>query len=74
MPTVLPMALEHTFSYKLLMTLFSIAPLFLNWRLRGNVWTFLPVAGLTSIPVMTAFWTIASRISPRKNEKVKYTG
>ncbi len=29
---------------------------------------------LTSVPILIAFWTVASSLSPRKNEKAKYPG
>ena len=38
------------------------------------MFTWILLAVLTSLPILAAFWAIASRISPRKNEKVRYPG
>jgi sphingolipid C9-methyltransferase len=52
----------------------AIVPYYLARQLHGGLWTTLFIAILTTIPILMAFWTIASTISPRKNEKARYPG
>jgi sphingolipid C9-methyltransferase len=54
--------------------LIVIIPGYCTFQLGGGLWTFVLLAILTGLPILTGFWTIASRISPRKNDKVRYPG
>ena len=40
----------------------------------GGFYTTIFFALFTTIPILMAFWTVASSVSPRKNEKAKYPG
>jgi cyclopropane fatty-acyl-phospholipid synthase-like methyltransferase len=40
----------------------------------GGFWTTVIFFPFTSIPILMAFWTLASSLSPRKNEKARYPG
>lgn len=42
--------------------------------MRGGLFTFLFFASITSIPILVAFWRLASSLSPRMNEKARYPG
>jgi len=44
------------------------------WKIGGGLKTWIFFAIFTSIPVLVAFWTVASSMSPRKNEKARYPG
>ncbi|KAL9052170.1 MAG: hypothetical protein Q9162_005565 [Coniocarpon cinnabarinum] len=63
---------SDTFSNPLLITLLSAIPLYLSWQVGGGLLTGLFIAIFTSIPILMAFWTFASSMSSRKNEKAKY--
>jgi sphingolipid C9-methyltransferase len=52
----------------------AIVPYYLARQLHGGLWTTLFIAIIATIPILMAFWTIASTISPRKNEKARYPG
>ena len=49
-------------------------PLYISWSLGGGFKTWVFLAILTFLPILIVFWTIASSLSPRKNEKAKYPG
>lgn len=49
-------------------------PLYLSWKFGGGLKTTLFLALFTTLPLLGAFWIIASTISPRKNEKARYPG
>ncbi len=65
---------SDTFSNTVLFSLLAGVPAYLTWKLGGGLFTWLFFALITAIPVLMAFWTIASSISPRKNEKARYPG
>ncbi|ERF77137.1 hypothetical protein EPUS_07678 [Endocarpon pusillum Z07020] len=65
---------SETFNNTLLFSLLAVVPIYLARQLYGGLWTALFLAVLTTIPILMAFWTIASTISPRKNEKARYPG
>jgi len=43
-------------------------------QLHGGLLTTLFFAIFTTIPILMAYWTVASSFSPRKNEKARYAG
>ena len=51
-----------------------MTPAYLSSKLGGGVVLWILIAPLTLLPILIVFWSIASRISPRKNEKVRYPG
>ncbi|KAL2836424.1 putative cyclopropane-fatty-acyl-phospholipid synthase [Aspergillus pseudoustus] len=63
---------SDSFSNLLLGFLLAIIPSYLAFG-RGLYVTIL-FGTFTTIPILMVFWTVASSISPRKNEKVKYPG
>ncbi|KAI9785247.1 MAG: Sphingolipid C9-methyltransferase 2 [Peltula sp. TS41687] len=65
---------SDSFSNTLLFSLLGLIPLYFSWRIGGGLLTWIFFAALTSIPILTVFWTIASSMAPRKTEKVKYPG
>jgi len=65
---------SDTFSNLLLFAILSGVPSYLSWKVGGGFKTTLFFALFTTIPLLAAFWIIASSISPRKNEKAKLPG
>ncbi|KAI4161828.1 MAG: hypothetical protein LQ342_004519 [Letrouitia transgressa] len=65
---------SESFSNVLLISLGTVVPWLLARRVGGGLFTSIFFAVFTSIPIIITFWTIASRISPRKNEKARYPG
>ncbi|DAA73935.1 TPA_exp: Uncharacterized protein A8136_3921 [Trichophyton benhamiae CBS 112371] len=65
---------SDSFSNTLLISLLVLIPAYLARQVSGGLWTTLFFAIFTSIPILMAYWTVASTISPRKNEKAKYPG
>lgn len=49
-------------------------PAYLAWKAHGGLPTYLFLATLTFLPLLVAFWFIASSMSPRLNEKARYPG
>ncbi|KAK3068732.1 Sphingolipid C9-methyltransferase 2 [Teratosphaeriaceae sp. CCFEE 6253] len=64
----------ESFSNTLLFTLLTIVPAYLTYKLSGGLFTWLLFAALTAIPILMAFWTLASSMSPRLNEKATFPG
>ncbi|KAK3066027.1 Sphingolipid C9-methyltransferase 2, partial [Coniosporium uncinatum] len=64
---------EH-FSNIALFTLLFIVPVWLARKVGGGLWTSIFFAIFTTIPVLAAFWTVASGFSPRKNDKARFPG
>ncbi|KAK5012940.1 hypothetical protein LTR60_004121, partial [Cryomyces antarcticus] len=62
------------FNNKLLFSLLALIPLYLSWKIGGGLKTWIFFAILTAIPILMTFWTVASSMSPRKNEKASYPG
>jgi len=54
--------------------LLALIPLYLSWKIGGGFKTWLFLAVLTAIPILATFWSVASSMSPRKNEKATYPG
>ncbi|KAI5306143.1 Sphingolipid C9-methyltransferase 2 [Ascosphaera atra] len=65
---------SDTFSNTVLFTALVLVPWYLARQVGGGLKTTLFFAIFTSIPILMVFWTVASSISPRKNEKAKYPG
>lgn len=51
-----------------------VVPFYLRYKVGGGWKTFIFFALFTSLPILVGYWTIASRFSPRKTEKVKLPG
>ncbi|TGZ76766.1 S-adenosyl-L-methionine-dependent methyltransferase [Ascodesmis nigricans] len=54
--------------------LIVVVPWYITRKFGGGFKTFLFFAAITTIPILVAYWTVASTYSPRKNEKVKLPG
>ncbi|KAI5283141.1 Sphingolipid C9-methyltransferase 2, partial [Ascosphaera aggregata] len=65
---------SDTFSNTVLITALVLVPWYLARQLGGGFKTTLFLAIFTTIPILMVFWSIASSISPRRNEKAKYPG
>ncbi|KIW16623.1 hypothetical protein PV08_03811 [Exophiala spinifera] len=65
---------SESFNNYLLIGLLIGVPAYMARQVRGGFYTTIFLAIFTSIPILMAFWTVASSISPRKNEKVRYPG
>lgn len=65
---------SESFSNILLFSLLVVVPAYFARNVGGGFFTSVFFALFTSIPITMAFWTIASSISPRKNEKARYPG
>ncbi|KAJ5612863.1 hypothetical protein N7510_006057 [Penicillium lagena] len=65
---------SDSFSNGLMIFLLIVVPWFLARQVRGGLYTTIFFAIFTTIPVLMAFWTVSSTISPRKTEKAKYAG
>ena len=65
---------SESFSNILLCSLLAIVPWYLARQLGGGIYTTLFLAPFTALPILITFWTVASTISPRKNEKARYPG
>lgn len=60
-------------NYILFGALFAV-PFYLRYKVGGGWKTFIFFALITSLPILVGYWTVASRFSPRKTEKVKLPG
>ncbi|KAF2156857.1 S-adenosyl-L-methionine-dependent methyltransferase [Myriangium duriaei CBS 260.36] len=65
---------SDSFNNKILFFLLAVVPGWLAWKVGGGLKTTIFFAIFTSIPVLVAFWTVASSMSPRKNEKARFPG
>lgn len=65
---------NQTFSNSLLISLFVLVPTFLSWKVGGGFKTSIFFGLLTFLPILVAFWAIASSTSPRINENVRLPG
>ena len=54
--------------------MFALVPGYFARKVRGGHFTWIFFAILTFVPILVTFWAVASRISPRRNEKVRYPG
>ncbi|GAB7358249.1 hypothetical protein MBLNU230_g0400t1 [Neophaeotheca triangularis] len=64
----------ESFSNTILFSLLGGVPAYLAWKVNGGLFTWIFFAILTAIPILMAFWTVASSMSPRINEKARFTG
>lgn len=65
---------SDSFSNVALISLLTVVPWYISRQFNGGLITWIFFAILTAIPILMAFWTFASSMSPRKNEKAKYPG
>ncbi|MCJ1299864.1 Sphingolipid C9-methyltransferase 2 [Hypocenomyce scalaris] len=65
---------SENFSNILLFSLLGLTPLYLARKVGGGLFTYIFFAIIAAIPILASFWTIASIISPRKNDKARYPG
>ncbi|KAH8598217.1 S-adenosyl-L-methionine-dependent methyltransferase [Bisporella sp. PMI_857] len=62
------------FSNKVLFSLIFGVPFYFSWKVGGGFKTTIFFGLFTTIPILLAYWTLASILTPRKNEKVRYPG
>ena len=65
---------SDSFSNMLLISLLVFVPWYLARQVSGGFYTTVFFSLFTTVPILMFFWTVASSISPRKNEKAKYPG
>lgn len=65
---------SESFSNILLISLLALIPGYFALKVGGGLFTWTLFALLTAVPILITFWTIASTVSPRKNEKARYPG
>ncbi|KAI8283967.1 Sphingolipid C9-methyltransferase 2 [Colletotrichum sp. SAR11_57] len=65
---------HDTFSFKHLVLLLFLAPAFATWKLCGGYNTLVIALFTLLVPVVAAFWYVASCISPPINEKIRNPG
>ncbi len=65
---------SDSFSNVLLFSILVVIPWYMARKVSGGLFTTLFFGLFTSIPILMAYWTIASSMSPRKNDKVKFSG
>lgn len=51
-----------------------LVPWYMARNVGGGLFTTTFFGCFTAIPILMGYWTITSKISPRKNEKAKYPG
>jgi cyclopropane fatty-acyl-phospholipid synthase-like methyltransferase len=64
----------QSFNNVILFSLLAGVPAWCAWQLNGGFWTWFILALIFAIPILMSFWTIASSMSPRINEKARYPG
>ncbi|KAK4997821.1 Sphingolipid C9-methyltransferase 2 [Elasticomyces elasticus] len=67
-------ASSESFNNNVLFALLTLVPGYLTWKIGGGFKTWIFLAMCTAVPILMAFWTIASSMTPRKNEKAKFPG
>ncbi|PMD13799.1 S-adenosyl-L-methionine-dependent methyltransferase [Hyaloscypha hepaticicola] len=65
---------NESFSNILLLSLVTLAPTYLSWKVGGGLKTSIFFGIFTTIPILISFWYLASSFSPRKNEKARIPG
>ncbi|KAJ5677314.1 uncharacterized protein N7477_002947 [Penicillium maclennaniae] len=65
---------SDSFSNGLMIALLIVVPWYLARQVGGGFYTTIFFAIFTTVPVLMAFWSISSTVSPRKTEKAKYRG
>ena len=51
-----------------------LVPGYMSYKIGGGLFTTIFLGCFTTLPILICFWSITSRIAPRKNEKAKYPG
>lgn len=70
----LPADGQSAFNTPFLIILLAVIPGYLALQVSGGLFTWIFFAVLTSIPILVAFWSVASTLSPRLNEKARFPG
>ncbi|CAF9926106.1 MAG: Sphingolipid C9-methyltransferase 2 [Heterodermia speciosa] len=65
---------SENFSNAILISLIGIIPAYFARQIGGGLFTWIFFAIFTFLPILVSFWSVASTISPRKNEKARYPG
>jgi sphingolipid C9-methyltransferase len=65
---------NKTFSNVLLISLLVLVPTYVSWKVGGGVKTTLFFALITTVPLLIAYWAVASATAPRINDNVKCPG
>jgi sphingolipid C9-methyltransferase len=65
---------SDAFNNKIMLGAVTIVPYYMAWKIGGGLKTAIFFAIFTTIPILMAYWTLASSYSPRKNEKAKLPG
>ncbi|KAK7969161.1 hypothetical protein PG996_002400 [Apiospora saccharicola] len=65
---------SNSFSTRFLLSLIACVPLWMSWQFGGGTKTAIFFGLFTSLPIFAGFWILASAMSPRKNDKVRYPG
>ncbi|KAK5137639.1 Sphingolipid C9-methyltransferase 2 [Meristemomyces frigidus] len=65
---------SDTFSTTTLIALILLVPAYFAWKANGGLFTWTFFALLTFFPILIGFWTVASSLSPRMNDKARYPG
>lgn len=65
---------SDTFNNFFLFTLLAGIPGYFAWKSNGGLISWFIYAVLFAIPILMVFWTVASSMSPRMNEKARFAG
>jgi hypothetical protein len=65
---------NESFSNILLFSLIAGVPTYFSWKLGGGLKTSIFFGLFTTVPILIAFWYLASSFSPRKTEKATIPG
>ncbi|KAI5795251.1 S-adenosyl-L-methionine-dependent methyltransferase [Geopyxis carbonaria] len=65
---------SDTFSNLIMAGAAIVVPFYLARKVGGGLKTFLFFALFTTIPILMAYWTLASSFSPRRTDRVKLPG
>jgi sphingolipid C9-methyltransferase len=65
---------NDSFNNTLLFSILLLVPTWFSWKVGGGLYTTIFFSLFTTLPILIVFWTVASRVAPRKNEKARYPG
>ena len=65
---------SENFNNYILFALIGLVPGYFAWKVGAGLKTWIFFALFTTLPILVAFWTVASSMSPRMNEKARYPG